>query len=163
MIEMKIFYNAYLPKLQSWLGFGKNAPEPEQSGPSTNINSPDPLPRKWADAWHIMDLLLQEYQRIALQANAMPLLMPVSMQEEVHPLPKERINSVANQRLKGMARNIELKFVDLIGSLAPEAERTGTLFHHFNHRIEGAHYNAAGHAAVAKFLGNAICQALKKQ
>ena len=131
-----------------------------------------PSNEAWERTWKITERLIERMHEQCIQHHARFLVLAVNSPIQVHPDPEKRASfcqrigvenlDYADERIQklGMRRNVPV--VVLAGPLLEHASRQQLHLHGFsNTRLGEGHWNADGHAIVAKTLASRLLAELR--
>lgn len=152
---------------QLTLDIPNNSLSSSEPGLNDFIYAPPRTP--WAnDAWQITEGLLSELVR-EIRANASePLLVTATNPIQVTPHHSLRAAHAkmlgvadllyAERRLEEWSRRSDTRIIPLAPRMQVYAEENQVYLHgFFNTRMDGGHWNAAGHALAAEIVGEKLC------
>jgi lysophospholipase L1-like esterase len=148
---------------------GKARHEPRFRAPSTEdmIFEP-PSDEAWREAWRVTERLLEEMGARAAAAGGRFMIAVLSVPVQVTPDKEARREFVARlgieslfyveERLASFGDRAGIPVIALGPPMQEIADRDGVFFHGFETSVLGdGHYNAQGHAVVARLIAEGVC------
>ncbi|PYQ11169.1 MAG: hypothetical protein DMF80_22425 [Acidobacteria bacterium] len=121
-----------------------------------NVYRPDPTPR-WREAWEITEKLILKFEHEVESRGGSFVLVSLSNAEQVHPeLQRELVQKyglpfdfdLPDRRLRRLAEQHGIQYLDLMPALRDYHRRTGIYVHGFGSVVTG-HWNETGHRQAA--------------
>lgn len=140
LIEAKIYLDYFL-----------NRPKDRRDGQGAIHSEAD---------WHAMDLLIGQFAKEVRRDGAVPVTAPVHSAEPADLTGSSSLRD--SKMLRQIAANHNMHFIDVLEPMSKLVRTSGMDFHRFEHKIEGGHYNVAGHREYGRLLGEALCGMLGK-
>jgi hypothetical protein len=127
----------------------------------------EPRDDNWKEAWRVTEGLIKQMRGDVAQKKARFLLVTLSNAIQVYPDPVVRQKFLQhigadtifypNLRLKAMADQEQIEFLDLAQPMQAYADQNKIFLHGFGSDLGNGHWNAQGHKVAAELLAQKLC------
>ena len=127
----------------------------------------EPRDENWREAWRVTEGLIKQMRDDVRQKRARFLLVTLSNAIQVYPDPTVREKFLQhvgtdnifypNLRLKALADQEQIDFIDLAQSMQVYADQNKVFLHGFGSDIGNGHWNATGHKLAAELIAQKLC------